>query len=425
MKKGLKFYWFAVLLLANVTFTGCTQVQVSTSRENTKKVYAPAEKEQFSFVILGVCTGGDFTEGLEVMTEAVREINVLGPEFVFTVGDLIPGYDKRSAWMEEAKAYREVVDSLEMEWYPVAGNHDVYWWGEGKPKTEHEEDFERVFGPLWYSFEYKGCLFIALFSDEGDPVTGAKSFNDPANQKMSPRQMTWLKETLNKVPNIKHVFLFLHHPRWRQGNYGKDWEKVHKLLKEAGNVRAVFAGHVHKMRYDGRKDGIQYYTLGTTGGGISEGEKKRGGRHHYLLVNVTEKDYSATVIPVGTVRSAVSDMVKVLKPRGNWHISKDSERKIEYHIAVEDYGARSVVLRAGVRGGADDSGDRGAWMYLVDAEKKVIKKQFTKSDKVEWLTADVQQGHSYYVIIEDTDTAFNGRNPGNAGSVEVRAIIKD
>ncbi len=423
MKKELRFYWFAVLLLSGVTFAG--SILVSTSREKTKKVYAPAEKEQFSFVILGDCTGGDFIEGLEVMTEAVREINVLNPEFVFTVGDLITGYNERSAWMEQAKAHREVVKSLAMEWYPVAGNHDVYWRGEGKPKTEHEEDFEHAFGPLWYSFEYKRCLFITLFSDEGDPVTGAKSYDNPANQKMSSRQMAWLKETLNKAQNIKHVFLFLHHPRWKEGGYGKDWEKVHKLLKEARNVRAVFAGHDHKMRYYGRKDGIQYYTLGTTGAVISKGEKKRGGRHHYLLVNVGEKDYSATVIPVGIVRSAESDIVKVLKPRDNWHISSDSGRKLEYPVAVEDYGAKSVVLRAGIGGGADDSGDKGAWTYLVDAERKVIKKQFTKSDKVEWLTAKVQQGQSYYVIIEDTDTVFGGRNPGNAGSLEVRVIIKD
>ena len=140
---------------------------------------------------------------------------------------------------------------------------------------------------------------------------------------------------------------------------------------------------------------------------------------------MTEKDYSATVIPVGTVRSAESDMVKVLKPRGNWHINNDSGRKLEYLIEVEDYGAKSVVLRAGIGGGEDDSGDKGAWTYLVDAEKKVIKKQFTKSGGVEWLSANVQQGQSYYVIIEDADTVFGGHNPGNAGSLEVRAIIKD
>ena len=142
MKKGLNFSWFAVLLLASITFANSTLV--STSREKARKVYAPAEKEQFSFVILGDCTSGGFAGGLEVMTNAVREINIFKPEFVFTIGDLIPGYNGRSAWMKQAKAYRKVVKSLEMEWYPVAGNHDVYWRGEGGPKTEHEEVLNKI-----------------------------------------------------------------------------------------------------------------------------------------------------------------------------------------------------------------------------------------------------------------------------------------
>ncbi|MEZ6164979.1 MAG: hypothetical protein R3B67_11140 [Phycisphaerales bacterium] len=37
------------------------------------------------------------------------------------------------------------------------------------------------------------------------------------------------------------------------------------MLVEAGNVAAVFAGHIHYMRYDGKRDGIEYVSL-TTGG---------------------------------------------------------------------------------------------------------------------------------------------------------------
>ena len=420
----VKYYWVAVLVLAaGIVIGGCELV--STSREGAKDLYAPVEKEQFSFVILGDTTGGDPAEGIEVMTQAVSEINVLRPEFVLNVGDMIPGYGGHSEWMEQAKAYHEVVGALTMEWYPVAGNHDIYWRGEDKPKIEHEEDFEQVFGPLWYSFKYKGCLFITLFSDEGDPVTGAKTFKNPASQKMSDSQKAWLKETLEKERGARHVFLFLHHPRWKEGRYGKDWAKVHQMLKEAGNVSAVFAGHVHKMRYYGNEDGIRYYTLGTTGGGISKGEKQRGGRHHYVVVNVGQDDYSATVIPVGQISSTEDDFVKVLQGRTNWRIKNASERSFEYPVEIEDYGAKSVVLQIGVSGGADDSGDAGAWVYLTDGDRTVIKKQFMKADGMEWINADVQQGQSYYVVIEDTDTAIDGENSGNAGSIEVRAAIKD
>src|SRR5690606_32448832 len=105
-----------------------------------------------------------------------------------------------------------------------------------------------------------------------NPETGIKDFNNPDAQKMSKEQFDWLGETLKKAKGADHVFVFLHHPRWlgRTGHrgYGNDWERVHELLKNAGNVSAVFAGHVHQMRSDGPRDGIEYITLATTGGHV-------------------------------------------------------------------------------------------------------------------------------------------------------------
>jgi len=144
-----------------------------------------------------------------------------------------------------------------------------------------------------------------------------------------------------------------------------------------------------------------------------------------VVVNVGPKDYTATIVPVGQVRSAESDIVKVIKARDDWHIKQASRRKFEYSIEVEDYGAKAVMLQVGVAGGADDSGDKGAWVYLLDRERKVIKKQFTKSNKTVWLNARAGQGELYYVVIEDNDTVLDGRYPGNAGYLEIRALIKD
>ena len=54
---------------------------------------------------------------------------------------------------------------------------------------------------------------------------------------------------------VLYVFVFLHHPRWLLDRYpGSDWERVHGALQDAGNVKAVFAGHIHRMRYDGTRD---------------------------------------------------------------------------------------------------------------------------------------------------------------------------
>ena len=113
------------------------------------------------------------------------------------------------------------------------------------------------------------------------------------------------------------MFVFLHHPRWIGGGYGDDWQRVHELLAAAGNVRAVFAGHIHHMRYDGPRDGIEYFTLATTGGHQSAAAPEAGYLHHYLLVTVRENQLAVAALPVGSAfdpRSITPDVSRRRAP---------------------------------------------------------------------------------------------------------------
>lgn len=271
-----------------------------TSRASQIKLPLPKETDAFTFAVYGDRTGGP-PEGIEILKQAVADTNLFEPDLVMTVGDLIQGYNDDSAWIPQMQEYKSVMGKLLCPWFPVAGNHDVYFRGKNRPKLHHEKNFEMHFGPLWYAFEHKGSWFISLFSDEGNPETGKKSFNEPELQKMSPEQFKWLNSVLDRAKSADHVFLFLHHPRWLGGNYGDDWEKVHKSLVEAGNVRAVFAGHIHRMRYDGPRDGIEYVTLATVGGGQSGLSEDAGFLHHYNLVTVRKQQIAMACIPVGEV----------------------------------------------------------------------------------------------------------------------------
>ncbi len=261
----------------------------------------PKEEGAFSFVVFGDRTGGPI-EGVSVLADAVRDVNLLEPDFVITVGDLIEGYNQEPQWLVQMSEFKEIMNKLICPWFPVSGNHDVYWRGPAgmKPPGEHEKNYELHFGPLWYAFSHKNCWFIALHSDEGDPVTGEKAIQKPNCQKMSQAQFDWLKATLDKAKGADHVFLFLHHPRWLGGNYGDDWNKVHELLKAAGNVTAVFAGHIHHMRYDPR-DGIEYVTLATVGGGQESLVPDAGFLHQYHIVNVRKNQIALAAMPVGEV----------------------------------------------------------------------------------------------------------------------------
>ena len=274
-----------------------------TNREGNALVL-PVEQDAFQFVIFGDRTGGPNT-GINILAQAVADTNLLEPDLVMTVGDLVNGYKDDKVWMAQMKQFKSVMNELICPWFPVAGNHDIYWRGPNKPEGELEKEYEMHFGPLWYAFEHKGCFFIVLYSDEGDPKTGLKSFKKPQAQRMSDEQFGWLKDTLKKAEDADHVFVFIHHPRWlgvlnKAPGYGDDWKKVHKELVAAGNVSGVFGGHIHHMRYD-PKDGIDYFTLATVGGGQAGWSPKAGWLHQLHVVTVRKEQVAFASLPVGTV----------------------------------------------------------------------------------------------------------------------------
>ncbi len=275
--------------------------EVITDRTEARGLAAPRAEEVFHFVVYGDRTGGP-AEGVEILAQAVEETNLLDPDLVMTVGDLVEGYNQRPEWLEQMRAYRAIMDRLEMDWYPVAGNHDIYWFGEDRPPGHHEGDYEANFGPLWYWFAHKNAAFVVLYTDEGDPETGRKSFGDAATTQMSPRQIAWLERTLAATAGFDHVFVFMHHPRWIERIYPEtNWPKVHALLAAAGNVSAVFAGHIHRQRYEGLRDGILYYALATIGGGMPMDKPGTGWANHMDLMTVRGSSFEIASIPVGVV----------------------------------------------------------------------------------------------------------------------------
>ncbi len=292
-----------------------------TNRSSKVDLPLPTEEDAFVFGVFGDRTGGP-PEGIRFLKQAVKDTNLFEPDLVMTVGDLIQGYNTTESWIPQMKEYKSVMSKLICPWFPVAGNHDIYWRGPNKPAGEHESNYEMHFGPLWYAFQHKKCWFIVLYSDEGNPATGLKAIHEPESQKMSPEQFEWLNETLKKTKDAMHVFVFLHHPRWIGKNYGDDWDKVHRALVKSGNVSAVFGGHIHRMRYDGPRDGIEYVTLATVGGGQSGIAPKAGFLHQFHLVTVRKQQIAMACLPVGqamnvrAITGAVSDEVEQLAQTG-------------------------------------------------------------------------------------------------------------
>ncbi len=217
------------------------------------------EKRNFQFAIVTDRTGGHRPG---VFAAAVKKINLMQPEFVISVGDLIEGYSEDNGqWALEWAEFQSKLQQLQMPFFYVPGNHDL-------SNRLMAENWKRKFGRTYFDFRYHDVLFLAL--DSEDP---------PASEPFAfgPEQQAWLADVLRRHEDVRWTFVFMHKPAWvfADADHEKTgWNNVERAL---GNRKyTVFAGHVHNYAKFVR-NGRDHIMLATTGGdsklrGKAEGE---------------------------------------------------------------------------------------------------------------------------------------------------------
>ena len=217
----------------------------------------------FQFALVSDNTGGS---RIGIFDDAVEKLNMMMPEFVLSVGDLIQGYtENREQIKKEWDVFNQKVEKLNMPFFYLPGNHDI-------TNIVMQEEWEKQFGRRYYNFTYKDVLFIIMDSNDDD------DFN------LTEIQTSYVLKALEENKNVKWTFVLVHHPIWKYDT-GDRFEKIEEALSDRKHT--IIAGHEHRYQYIERKKS-NYYVLGTTGGGSRLRGNRFGEFDHIVWMTMTD-----------------------------------------------------------------------------------------------------------------------------------------
>jgi len=227
-----------------------------------------------SFAVIGDTKIG-YTES--VYKDFLRIIHKKGINNVFLVGDVINSPGDEREW----KKFLGLTQK-DFNFHIALGNHDI-------SSAESLETYVNLIKkPPYYSIFTKDTNFIILSTEipgETNKITG--------------KQLDWLKEELKK--HFLYKFVFLHRPLFPTifgrgyclDRYAADRDSLHDLFTE-NNVDIVFAGHEHLYNRI-EKDRIIYVTTGGGGSRLLLFDEEYGGFFHYIIAKRKNEGYIFTV----------------------------------------------------------------------------------------------------------------------------------
>jgi len=227
----------------------------------------------FQFAIVSDRTGGHRPG---VFATAVEKLNLLQPEFVMSVGDLIEGYTEDSDRIDQQwREFGEMIEPLQPPFIHVPGNHDI-------SNQAMEREWKARFGPPYYHFTYGGVLFLVV--DTEDPPLAQHVELRPD---IGPEQVAYFKRVLAENPDVRWTMVFMHEPCWEgaRKEAHEGWVELEEELSERNYT--VFAGHWHHYTTY-QRHGHNYYVLATTGGGSELRGPAYGEFDHFVWVTMKD-----------------------------------------------------------------------------------------------------------------------------------------
>jgi len=258
------------------------------------------EKGKFTFALFSDLTGGEREDVFEV---AIAQLNLLRPELIVNVGDLIEGgTTDRIQLAREWDSFDQRAGRARAPVIHVGGNHDltnpVMW-----------EVWEQRYARRYYHFIYKDTLFLVMDTEDNPPdfqrelsgirdeallvveEQGWDAFDDTGygrsterkSGRVSAEQAAYFRQVIAQNPQVRWTFVLMHKPAWERPGE-ENFSTVEAAL--AGRPYTVFYGHVHSYLHE-QRFGRDYIRLATTGG--VQNAKKEMAIDHVTLVTVSEE----------------------------------------------------------------------------------------------------------------------------------------
>lgn len=266
------FLYRSFLALSLPLLAGCASVPAAQQAPETLRI-----------AVIGDRTGGHRPE---VFEDALDKLDLMQPDLVLSVGDLVEGYTDDEA--ELAQQWDEIEAAIARfgtRFHAVPGNHDTYSAASARMFRERR-------GLPYWSLRHEDVLILGL-STEDPPITLPQSAIDghhrllaalerdpvaaqeavlaayqergdvvkPGDVEISAEQVAYFRQVLADNPAPRWTLVIMHKPAWIFEN--EQFAEIEAML--ADRPHSFIAGHEHYYDYENR-GGRDYITMGTTGG---------------------------------------------------------------------------------------------------------------------------------------------------------------
>jgi predicted MPP superfamily phosphohydrolase len=262
-----------------------------------------AAESKFTFAVFSDLQSGE-RDG--VFRIAMEQLNLLRPELILSVGDLIDGgTEERAELTTEWDEFDAKVSAARAPVFYVGGNHDL-------TNLTMRDVWTERYGARYYHFIYKNVLFLMFDSedfedwrmqviykaraiaieilegDEPEKWSETEYFKMPERNTGMVRseQAAYFRRVIAENPQVRWTFLLMHKPVWRNEN-ATEFQSIEAAL--AGRPYTVINGHFHSYSLT-KRHGRDYIHLATTSGGQNAADDMAF--DHVTLITVDEGEPS-------------------------------------------------------------------------------------------------------------------------------------